>query len=96
MPYAVVSEHLFWFVLSLIVIVSETSVATFAPCVEAPVVKDTGRVGGATLDVHHPFPLHGVHKPRSVHITVIVKPIREREREKFEEEKTKKKTLKKL
>ena len=48
---------------------SESSVPTFAPRVEAAVVKDTGRVGGATLDVDHLSSLHGVHKPRSIHIT---------------------------
>ena len=48
---------------------SESSVPTFAPRVEAAVVKDTGRVGGATLNVDHVSSLHGVHKPRSIHIT---------------------------
>ena len=62
-------SNLLRFVLCFIVIVSESSVATFAPGVQAAVVKDTGRVGGATLDLHHTLALHGFNQPWSVHIT---------------------------
>ena len=61
--------HLFRFVLRVMIIVSKSAVATFAPCVEAPVVKDTGTVGGATCCFKNKFPLQALHQLRSVHVT---------------------------
>ena len=48
---------------------SESPVTTFAPGVEATVVKDTCRVGGATFHLHHTLAFHGFNKARSVNIT---------------------------
>ena len=65
-------SHLFWLVLGVVVVVSESTIATFAPGVEASIVKDTGRVGGATLNVDHTFAFHSIHKPWSVDIAVDI------------------------
>lgn len=40
--------YLFWFILWVVVVVSEPAIAAFAPGVQGPIVKDTGTMGGAT------------------------------------------------
>ncbi len=60
-------SYLFWFVLRVVVIVSKPAIATFAPCVQAPVVKDTGAVGGATSRINNDLPLQTLHQLRSIH-----------------------------
>ena len=62
--------YLLGLVVGLMVVVSESPVATLAPGVEAPVVKDTCRVGGATADLHDTLSFHGFHEARCVYITV--------------------------
>lgn len=52
-----------------VVIVAEPAVATFAPGVEGPVVKDTGTVGGATRRVNNILSLQAIHQMRGVHVT---------------------------
>lgn len=59
--------YLFWLILWVMVIMSEPAVATFAPCVECPVIKDTGAVGGATGCINNFLPLQTLHQLRSIH-----------------------------
>ena len=61
------TAYLFWLILWVMVIMPEPAVATFAPCVEASVVKDTGTVGGATGCVNNFLPLQTLHQLRSIH-----------------------------
>ena len=61
--------YLFWLVLWVMIIMSKPAIATFAPGVEAPVVKDTGTVGGATRCVNYMLPLQTLHQLRGVHVT---------------------------
>lgn len=51
------------------VVVSKSAIATFAPGVEASVVKDTSTVGGATSCCDYHFLFQTLHQLRCVHVT---------------------------
>lgn len=67
--YRLGDTYLFWFILWIMVVVSKSAIATFAPGVEASVVKDTSTVGGATSCCDYHFLFQTLHQLRCVHVT---------------------------
>ena len=55
------------------VVVSQSAVPSFTPCVEASVFSDTGTVGGATGCVNDKLSFHCFYQMGCVHISILMK-----------------------
>ena len=63
--------HLFWPVLWLVIVVAQSTISSFPPSVQTPIIKDTTTMRGPTCHIHYLLSLQGVNELRSVTVPAV-------------------------